>query len=520
MTVRVFDWPSYYAARRPEALALTSIEDGVTLTWHELEATVASLAATLQRHYGLQPGDRVALLAENDVRTFVMQFACMRAGLILVPLNWRLAIGELRALLNDAEARLLVHDAAWADVAADLATSGRISSRLAWEYDGADDFDAAADGSDRLPAPESYDAAVVTHVLYTSGTTGLPKGALSTHGTLQGQALNLAHSSRLAERGGHHLNIVPLFHAGGLNVYTNPMLYWGGHVSTVKRFDPAVTLGLLTDPAVAITHLCGVLQMYELITALPEFEAATFPSLRSALFGGWGPQTRWVHETWRQRGVFLQLSYGATELGPNVSILEDGKEQADRNSSGPVLPHTEIRLMDSNGGEVATGEVGEIWVRGRAVTPGYWRRPRAESFDGDWFKSGDCGRVDASGHLYVVERLKEVFRSGGENVYPAEVELVLAQHSAVKELAIIGVPDETWGEVGLAVVVTDSPADVSLESLRDFGQDKIARYKLPRHVRFLDELPRNVTLKIARDQLRSMYRDEFGVIATAAQVSS
>jgi fatty-acyl-CoA synthase len=354
-------------------------------------------------------------------------------------------------------------------------------------------------------AGHAHDEAVVTHILYTSGTTGLPKGALCSHGTLKHHALNLAHVSRLAERGVHHLNIVPLFHAGGLNSYSNPVLYWGGHVTTIRRFDPGTVLDLLGDPEVGVTHLCGVLQMYELITAHPRFGETMFPTLRTALFGGWGPKTVPVHEAWRARGFFLQLSYGATELGPIVSVLEDGPELASMNCSGTVVPGTQVRLVDAAGVEVAPGEVGEIWAKGPAITPGYWNRPREDSYTGDWFRTGDCARRDQAARLFVVDRLHEVYRSGGENIYPAEVELALSAVPGVREVAVIAVPDEQWGEVGLAVVEPLPGARVTLESLRAHSADRIARFKLPKHLVTIEEMPRSATLKIDRAALKKAF---------------
>jgi fatty-acyl-CoA synthase len=186
-------------------------------------------------------------------------------------------------------------------------------------------------------------------------------------------------------------------------------------------------------------------------------------------------------------------------------VLEGDTDAVERNSSGKLLPHTEVRLVNGDAVDVPTGDVGEIWVRGPSITPGYWNRPRADFFDGDWFKTGDCARRDAEGHYYIVDRLKEVYRSGGENVYPAEVEAVLAQVPDVLELAIVGVPDQRWGEVGLAVVVPRPGATVSLETLTDFASGKLARFKLPKHIEVVDELPRNVTAKVARDELRRAY---------------
>lgn len=502
----VHDWVAYHGARRPDAPAVTCVERDVTVSWGELDRRVGRLAHLLRDHYGLQPQDRVAMIAENDTRLFELQFACMRAGLIFVPMSWRLALGELVTLAKDAEPGIILYDDAWAELAEGLADAAGIACRLRWSDDPArSDYDRLIDETDGFIPGRSHDEDQITHILYTSGTTGLPKGALCTWGTLKHHALNTALTARLAEPGTHHFNMVPLFHAGGLNTMSNPALYWGGQVTTVRRFDPEVALRHLTDPDIGITNLCGVLQMYELITALPAFAEATFPALRAGLFGGWGPKTVWVHQTWQDRGFFLQLSYGSTEQGPNVSILEGGRDLALLNCSGPIVPGTELRLVDPQGNDVPQGEVGEIWTRGPAITPGYWNRPREDYFSGDWFRSGDCGRLDEAGRLYVVDRLREVYRSGGENIYPAEVELVLSDAPGVKEVAVIAVPDDRWGEVGMAIVEPQPGATVTLDGLTAHIDGKIARFKYPRHLATIDEMPRNVTLKIDRPALKKAY---------------
>jgi fatty-acyl-CoA synthase len=502
----VHDWVAYHSARQPDAPALTCVERGVTLSWGELERRVARLAWLLQQRFGLKPGDRLASITENDTRVFELQFACMRAGLIWVPLNWRLALGELVTLMRDAEPRLMIYDAAWQATGESVANTVGIDARLVWTDDIAaspyDQLIAAA--SDAMPGCAHSEGAI-THILYTSGTTGLPKGVLCSQGTLKHHALNTAQTSRTAERCNHHLNIVPLFHAGGLNTFSNPILYWGGHVSTTLRFEPTITLRLLTDPVVGITHLCGVLQMYELITALPDFAGAVFPALRTGLFGGWGPKTVWVHQAWQDRGIFLQLSYGSTEQGPNVSVLEGGGELALMNCSGLVNSGTDLRIVDSEGNDMRQGEVGEIWTRGPAITPGYWNRPRDDYFTGDWFRTGDCGRFDEAGRLYIVDRLREVYRSGGENIYPAEIERALAGAPGVREVAIIAVPDPRWGEVGMAIVEPLPGATVTLEALLAHAEGQLARFKMPRHITLIDEMPRNVTLKIDRPTLKKAY---------------
>lgn len=502
----VHDWVAYHGKRNPEAPALTSVERGVTLHWGELETRVGRLSHLLRHRFGLLPGDRVAMIAENDIRILELQFACMRAGLILVPMSWRLAIGEMIVLAKDAAPRILIYDEMWQETGEAVAHAVGIGNRILWTDDlSISPYDALISAHTEALPGEIQAEDQITHILYTSGTTGLPKGALVSQGTLKHHALNSAQVSRMAERGGHHLNIVPLFHAGALNTMTNPMLYWGGHVTTTRRFDPATTLRLLTDPEVGITHMCGVLQMYEQITALPNFDDSVFPTLRTALFGGWGPKTVWVHQKWQDRGFFLQLAYGSTEQGPNVSVLEGGRELALKNCSGTVVPGTDLRLVDAEGEDVAQGEVGEIWTRGPAITPGYWNRPREDFFTGDWFRTGDCGRQDEAGRLYIVDRLREVYRSGGENIYPAEVELVLSNAPGVREVAVIAVPDERWGEVGMAIVEPMPGATVTLEQLLAHATDKLARFKHPKHMATIAEIPRNATLKIDRPTLKKMF---------------
>lgn len=502
MTELIKDWVARHARHRPEAVALADVESGLTVSWAELERRVGLLAAVL-RDRGIGAGDRVALLAENDVRAFELQFACMRLGAIFVPLNWRLTGPELHQQLADAEPALLVHDSAWAELAAGCAAG---APRLSWGSADSNYERALAGAGQPVTAGELAPGAV-THILYTSGTTGAPKGVLCTNRMLVAQAQNLAHSSRFAEPGGHHLNIVPLFHAGGLNVFSNPMLFWGGRVSTTRRFDAGRTLELLTDPELGVTHLCGVLQMYEWITALPAFTSARFPALHTVLFGGWGPSAAGIYRAWADRGIWVQLSYGASELGPNVSILTTADPAAsERGTSGTLLPHTAVRLVDAAGGEVPVGEAGEVQVRGPGVTPGYWRQPREEFFDGDWFRTGDAGRIDADGHLYIVGRIKEMYRSGGENVYPAEVEAVLARLPGVRELAVLGVPDQKWGESGLVAVVPEPGVTITLDAVRAFADGKLGRFKLPTALLVLDALPRSTTDKISRPKIREVWQ--------------
>lgn len=503
------DWVAYHAAHRPDAMALGCVEDGRSLTWSELDTRVGRIADVL-RHLGVGMGDRVAAIAENDPRVFETQFAAMRLGALFVPLNWRLTTHEMAEICIDAEPAVIVHDSVWAEAAADVADKASIPQRLAWgttPHAGIADFEAAAATADYLPPRCDISLDDATHILYTSGTTGKPKGALSTNGTLAWQALNGAHTTGFSQPGCHQLNPMPLFHAGGLNVLANPILYFGGAVTTMTRFVPDRVLAALTGSTPPVTHFAAIPMMYEAMAALPEFTVADFSHARHFLIAG-AIATPQLLQTWADRGTPLQPQYGGTEMGPLATALDDevsSLPKALQGSTGRGAVHTDIRLVDTSGNDVPDGQTGEIWLRGPSITVGYWRKDRDDYFTGDWFRTGDAAWRDADGFYYPVGRTKEMYKSGGENVYPAEVEAVLGLHPSVAEIAVVGVPDEKWGEVGLAVVVPVAGTPPSLADLHTFAGDKLARFKLPRQLTIVAELPRNVTGKVSRQRLRDAH---------------
>jgi fatty-acyl-CoA synthase len=487
-------------------VAVATLDTGFQLTWSELEERVARLAALLRDRFDVRHGNRVGLLGESDARYFELQFACVRLGAIFVPLNIRLSAGELVNVLEDARVALLVHDATRAELATEVADRLELAA-LRWdEGEGPTPYDIVRDPhAPRVPAgrPAADD---IAQIMYTSGTTGKPKGVLSTNGAMAANAVNMAHTSRCADRDAHAVNFVPLFHAGGLNIYCNPVLYWGGKVTTTRGFDPAQALGLLTDDRIAATITNGVLQMFERISELPEFADAHFPTLRVTLFGGFGPSAPATHAKWHGRGTVLQLGYGSTELGPMACINENPDEQALlRGEFGRTVPLVELRCIDDTGAEVPAGATGEIQVRGPAVTAGYWGLGSEGFSDDGWFSIGDVGYVDDGGSVHVTGRLVERYRSGGENIYPAEVEAAYVDLPGVKELAVVGVPDPDWGEVGLLVVVPQPGVTITLDDVRRHAEGRVARFKIPRHLEIVDELPRSTTLKVSRAALREQF---------------
>jgi fatty-acyl-CoA synthase len=504
------DWVAHHAAHRPDAMALGCAEDGRVLTWAQLDDRVGRLAAVLAE-LGVGQGNRIALVSENDPRVFETQFAAMRLGALFVPLNWRLTVHELAEICLDAEPAVLVHDAAWAEVAVGIAEKAGIPSRLAWgaavPADSVPDYEAALAGVAPMARAPDIGMADSTHILYTSGTTGRPKGALSTYSTLVWQALNIAHTTGVAEPGSHQLNPMPLFHAGGLHVMANPILYFGGAVTTMARFAPEPVLARLAGSTPPVTHFAAIPLMYRALAAHPGFAEADLSHARHFIVAG-AIASPELHQEWADRGVPLQPQYGGTEMGPMATAMDQpgrwlAKSQA--GSTGRRAPHTDIRLVDPDGRDMPDGQAGEIWLRGPSVTVGYWRKNRDDYFTGDWFRTGDAAWRDADGFYYLAGRTKEMYKSGGENVYPAEVENVLALHPGVADIAVIGVPDAHWGEVGLAVVVPATGAAPTLEGLAEFAGDRLARYKLPKRLVLVDELPRNATGKVSRAALTTRY---------------
>ena len=505
------DWVAHHARHRGDSLALGCVDDGRRTTWAELHDRVAGVAATLHE-LGVGHGDRVALIAENDPRVFEVQFACMRIGALFVPLNWRLHATELEEICVDAQPRAIVYDRGWAEVALAVAEKAGITQRLSWNGPGdATDYERAVAAAPPLRATGEISMDDPTHVLYTSGTTGRAKGALSTNSTLVWQALNTAHTTGYSQPGCHHLNPMPLFHAGGLNVMANPILYFGGAVTTMARFDPEQVLRHLISHDPPVTHFAAIPLMYERIAATPEFAAADLSHLRHGIVAG-AVATPELLQLWADRGCPLQPQYGGTEMGPMATALDNEAQNIDaamRGSTGRAAPHTQIRLVDSAGRDVEDGVTGEIWLRGPSITAGYWDRDNADYFTEDgWYRTGDAAHRDEDGFYYPAGRMKEMFKSGGENIYPAEVEHVLSLHPDVRDVGVVGVKDKDWGEVGLAVVVPEPGANITLNELNSFAAQRLAKYKLPKRLVLIEDLPRNVTGKLNREQLKT---DHHGV---------
>ena len=502
--VRVPDWIRYHARGLPDRTAIVDLGSGRSLSYAQMHDRIDRLAAALAEDFGIGSGDLVAIYSQNMSNIFEVQFACWRLGAAFVPLNWRLALPELEFIVRDCAPKLLLHGAELREMAARVAAAAGIKHTVSWEGPSGD----ATDYEQMLTRPEAGPVAdpenthdTLACVMYTSGTTGHPKGAMITHGAMLWNLLNA--TAPFAFRAGMvNLSILPLFHIGGINAYANPTFHYGGTNYLMRAFDPGATLDVLADPSIAITHFLCVPSNYLFMSQHPRFESASF-SLETAGIGG-APTPVALLETWAAKGVILQQGYGMTESAATISAQTKADAIAKVGSIGTPLLHLEIRIVDDKGIDVAIGEIGELWVRGPNISRGYLNRPSANlsSYTDDWFHTGDAVREDGDGALYILDRWKDMYISGGENVYPAEVENVIYQIDGVGEVAVIGVADERWGEVGKAVVVRKAGALVTDDQVIAHCVENLAKFKVPRTVDFVNELPHNATGKLLKRELR------------------
>jgi fatty-acyl-CoA synthase len=489
--IPAYDWIGHHADLHPDKVAL--IDDGrdLTLTYADLEEQVRRLAAWLSAN-GVAEGDRVAMLAGNTTHMFEALFACAKLTAILVPLNWRLAVPELQFIVGDCRPGALLYEDTYAPAVSQLDVPVKLQL--------GPDYEAAKAASDPAAVhPVSADLDDPWAILYTSGTTGKPKGAITTHGMFFWNAVNIGNAVGLTFDS-TNLNVLPTFHSGGLNLYTTPCLHIGATSINLREFNPERLLHHLTSGQV--THFFGVPSIYQFLAEHPGWEEADLSKVRSWACGGAAMPVALL-ERYAARGVVIRQGMGMTETSPTIFLTDEAHAMAKAGSVGKPVLHTEIRIVSEEGVDLPVGEIGELWVRGPNVTPGYWERPEANqsSFTDGWLHTGDAARADEEGYVYLVDRWKDMFISGGENVYPAEVEQVLFHHPNVLDVAVIGVPDERWGEVGVAIVVPRDPASFDPDDVIAFCSGKLARYKTPKRVETIDALPRNAAGKVLKREL-------------------
>ncbi len=495
------DWLDYHGRYDAKLVAAVDVDTGRQFTYREFNDRLRRLANGLTHEFGVQKGDRVAYLAHNSTGVFETLFACWEVGAAFMPLNWRLSPAEIAALLDHSEPALVIYDEEFAHLlegstlpAVRLSSNGESS-----EYEAL----IAASSPDVTPVELTIDD--MSTLLYTSGTTGKPKGVI---GTFRMMRDTIIHASLHGALNGasRALTSAPMFHSAGLYGFSMPIVHFGGTLYLMKSGDPARYLALMNDPEAGITHTIGVPAQYAMIAALPEFADATFPSLQVAGVGA-APAPNDLLEVWAAKGVNLAQSYGLTEAF-SVCFLPPQTARDKPGSVGHRMLHTRLKVADPGGVRIAPGEVGEIMIKGPAVTPGYWKAPRQteDAFLDGWFRTGDAGRIDEEGAIYIVGRFKDMYISGGENVYPAEIENVLDDMDDVIMAAVVGVDDQKWGEVGLAAIQARMGSELTEEQVQAFLEQRLARYKIPRHVVFVDALPMSAQGKVRKDELKRLYQ--------------
>jgi fatty-acyl-CoA synthase len=481
-------WIDDRAALTPGRVAIDFVD--TQITYSEIAKRSDHLAAEFLRR-GLRPGDRVAVLSENRPEYVDVMFACAKTGVIMVPLNWRLTAPELAHQIDDAEVALLVVDSprmGQTEGALEAATTRPAVRDLREKA-----------SEDETPAVSVADDDPL-FLIYTSGTTGKPKGAVLTHANTFWTNLAI---DRIMDVTTFDvvLQVLPQFHIGGWNV--QPLLAWwkGATVVLQPAFDPDEALALIGEKGV--TTMMGVPATYLFMAESAQFESTDLSSLRSAVVGG-APMPEPLIAKWHQRGVQLIQGYGLTEAAPNVLGLPAEYVARKVGYAGKPYPHVKVALRDTEDGSLIEGPgLGELVVRGPSVFPGYWRNPEATAdtlVDG-WLRTGDVAERDEEGFYRIRDRVKDMYISGGENVYPAEVESVLSEHPSIVEAAVVGIADERWGEVGRAVIAIREGHDLTASDVVEWCRSRLASYKVPREVVFVDALPRSAMNKILKREL-------------------
>jgi fatty-acyl-CoA synthase len=490
------DWASKWAVYNPDGIAISEYETERQLTWRQLNDSATLLAIHLTEVSGLGKGDRVAVLADNCLEYIILFCAMQKTGCVLVPLNYRLAPPEIDHLLSDSNPSLLITQDQYQHVFEGAPTSRLVAHRWAWADLEKVLVEPSDESSFRAVELEPDDA---VFLLFTAGTTGFPKGAIYTHKMLFWNSINTA-MSLIVNAESRTVNVMPPFHTGGWNVLTTPFLHHGGYTCLLKKFDPATVLDLLQKERVTI--FMAVPTMLKMMADDPLFEQAEFPELYYLIVGGEAMPIPLI-EQWQGKGVPVRQGYGMTEVGPNLTSLHQDDAIRKIGSIGRPNFYVDTRIVDESGTDLGPDVPGELLLKGPMVTPGYWKKPDAtkEALENGWFHTGDMVRQDPEGYLYVVDRIKNMFISGGENVYPVEVERVILKHSDVSEVAVVGVPDAQWGEVGKAFVVAKN--NMTSEDLKTHCKSLLARFKVPKIVVFVDELPKNDAGKIDRKALKS-----------------
>jgi fatty-acyl-CoA synthase len=507
--VNIGKWITKWASIQPKKCAI--IFEGKRFTYEEFNSRVNRLSS-MMLDLGIKKGDRVGVLLRNSNIYIEAFFALSKIGAILVPLNFRLTGPELKFILNDSGAETLLFGEEFIELVEGIRPVihvkkgnfifvGAATPSWALEYEKGIERRSAKE-----PVLDGHIGGEDPHIImYTSGTTGTPKGAILSHRKTFFNALNANIYYGLTP---DDIMLIsrPLFHSGGLLVQTAPMLYKGGTAVVRRRFRPEQILEDVEKYRVTVLEAAAT--MFRFILEACDLGAYDLSSLRYCMTGGERVPPSLLRQ-YESKGIIITQTFGQTETS-TITWLPYTEGRRKLGSVGMPVFHADVKIVNKNGAEIQPGEIGEIIVSGPTLMTGYWRQPQltAETIRDGWLHTGDLATIDEEGFMYIVDREKDMFISGGENVYPAEIEKVYLENGRIADVAIVGVPDEKWGEVGMAFIVLHQGAKMTEEEALKFCEGKIAKYKIPKSVMFVKELPRTAAQKIMRYKLREGYLNQ------------
>lgn len=492
------DWLKKWNIYAPERVALVDGDTDKKVTYRELFVDAQKMATVLRSQFHIKAGDRVAVLSLNDLEYVTLYFALQRLGATLVPVNYRLTASEVEHILQDSGAALVVYQEAFLKV---LEGVQSLKFHAVPLNEGSHSLAALKSTAEKFEKFEASEESIAM-VIYTSGTTGFPKGAMISHRMLFWNSINTTQRLNVSQNDSAVI-FLPFFHTGGWNVLTTPFFHRGAQVILLKKFDGDQILKL--SEKYACNLLFGVPTTMDMMARSSLFESVNLKAIRYAIVGG-EPMPLPLIEKWHAKGIKIRQGYGLTEFGPNVFSLNE--EDAIRKIGSIGFPnfYIETKVIDDHGNPVKTGEIGELLLKGPAIMSGYFQNEKAttNTIQDGWLLTGDLVKFDEEGYFYVVGRKKEMYKSGGENVYPAEVEKVIRSIPGIREVAVIGIPDPKWGEVGKAFISLEKDRAISENEVIDHCLKNLAKFKVPKAVQVLAELPKGDSGKILKKNLQTI----------------
>lgn len=491
MTVWQQDWISKWALYSPDKIVLEEHESGKTITYKKLNELANGVVYYLKTQFNVKKGDRVAVLSEYSIDYVVLFSAAQKAGFTIIPMNYRLTQSETRKIMENCKPSLIFFDSKFQHLIDEKYMKMALKlDELSHVEPHDKDFVQIVDENDPI------------FIIYTSGTTGQPKGVLYTHKMAFWNSINTS-ISLLVNTESRSINVMPSFHTGGWNVLLLPFLHHGGYMYLCKKFEPSIVLERLAQ--LRCTMFMGVPTMLAMMAQESYFETCDLRPLNYIIVGGEAMPISLI-EKYSTKSVAIRQGYGMTEVGPNLTSLHQNDAIRKKGSIGRPNFYVNHRIVNAAGQDCLSNESGELWLQGPMVTPGYFNNDeetkRVFSDDGLWFRTGDVVLEDEEKYLFIVDRIKNMYISGGENVYPSEVEKIIREYTDIMDCAIIGIPDKKWGEVGYAFVVANALIDEA--EILNYCQSQLAKYKIPKYFKFIEALPKTDSGKIDRKQLKQI----------------